>query len=146
MSIRTVRGDLAGMAEELEEWIVEDNIAVARVMNFIVQSTAQRAKHKIRSGGRSGRFYFNGTHQASAPGEPPASLTGELANSIHFTKVGQLLNSTADLSVDADYANTLEHGGFNESGKYIEPRPFIAPSLAEAMKAADAKFTKEMGG
>jgi hypothetical protein len=40
----------------------------------------KRVQEVIREPGRTGRMY--GTHQASAPGEPPANWTGELAGSV----------------------------------------------------------------
>jgi len=144
MTITSVIGDLDGLDDELMELLELDKASVTRTMNFVVQSTAQRAKNLIRKGGRSGRLYFDGTHQASAPGEPPASLTGVLAGSIHFTKVTDLLSSVADVSVNADYASILEDGGFNEDGNYVAPRPFIRPAFQAAIERAEEVFDREL--
>jgi len=62
-------------------------------------------------------------HQASAPGEAPASDTGRLVNSTRIEyDVPQL---SADVVVSTEYAHALEYGT-----QTIEPRPFARPALA----------------
>jgi hypothetical protein len=62
-------------------------------------------------------------HQASAPGEAPASDTGLLANSIQTEMRGDL---SADVVVGAEYGAALEFGSLD--GR-IAPRPFLAPAV-----------------
>jgi len=86
-----------------------------------------RIHNLITTGSRSGRMY--GKHQASAPGEPPARLSGKLSKSIEFRRVNQYASS---VRVTKEYAIFLEYG----TGK-IQPRPFmtVAAKLAQqAMK------------
>lgn len=143
--------DIRGMKElmeDLAELPERANASIARTMNYVAQSTAQRAKNRIRSGGRSGHIYFleGKRHQASAPGEPPANLSGALANSIRFTKMTDKAGSVATAGSDLAYASTLEFGGFAEfKGKavYIEPRPFLLPSFEEAIQGAEVRLRKE---
>jgi hypothetical protein len=79
-------------------------------------------KDLISQGG-SGRTY--GGHTASAPGEPPATDTGQLVNSIHGVVEDSYYGYVA---VDA------EHGAYMEYGtRTILPRPFVTPT-AEALK------------
>ena len=91
----------------------------------LVHSTAVQ---KILSGTKSGVIYRRRgvEHQASAPGEAPASDTSRLAQSGRTTLdqaeiVGQVIFST-------EYAAALEFG--REDGS-IAARPFLRPSLAE---------------
>lgn len=74
---------------------------------------------------KTGRIYRRRTveHQASAPGEPPASDTGRLVASIRTDYdtselVGRVTAST-------EYAAALEYGTAR-----MAPRPFMRPALA----------------
>ncbi len=129
---------------DFAELISAAETSVVRTSNFVAQSTAQRAKYKIRTGSRSGRVYqtSRGPHQASAPGEPPASLTGDLAASITHRK---MTKSSDVISVGSNsyYAKTLEFGGFNEQGRYIAARPFLYPAFREAIAQAKGKLKAE---
>jgi hypothetical protein len=85
-----------------------------------------RAKASL-SGPRSGRLYlkrdYRGkiVHKASAPGEPPATDTGNLANSIGSRMTGR---TEGEVTVTAEYAAALELGS-----AHIAPRPFFAPAV-----------------
>ena len=61
------------------------------------------------------------THTASAPGQPPMSDTGRLANSITFDRVGDL---TATVGSALNYAPWLEYGTSR-----MEARPFFRPAV-----------------
>jgi hypothetical protein len=81
---------------------------------------------------RDGKVYSNystggraAPHRASAPGEPPASDTGALLNSINHT-IGVEATVYVRIGSDKKYAIWLEHGA---PGARIEPRPFIVPGL-----------------
>ncbi len=84
---------------------------------------------KTLSGSRSGRIYplpgGRGSYQASAPGEPPATRTGALRDSIHV----QVQDMKAYVGPRVDYAVDLELGTSR-----VAPRPFMRPAL-EAVKA-----------
>jgi phage gpG-like protein len=88
------------------------------------------AKRRIQRGPKTGDIYQKEnptrTHQASAPGEPPATDTGRLASSIGHTHDGR----QAAVIARTDYAATLEFGG-TQGGRQILPRPFMNPSLEE---------------
>ena len=78
-------------------------------------------------------------HQASAPGHPPATDTGTLANSTQ----GKMLSETeGEVRVSAEYGPFLENGTV-----FIEPRPFFAPSVEEVRPGFnDAMKTIARGG
>jgi len=87
----------------------------------LVHTTAVRL---VQSGPKTGEVYTRGgvKHQASAPGEPPASDTGTLVQRSgteydHGRLVGAVVFRTK-------YAEALELGTEN-----MEPRPFLRPSL-----------------
>lgn len=78
----------------------------------------------ITTGSRTGRVYrIKGiSHQASAPGEAPANLTGRLANSFNY-RAGQ-----KELSI---FSN-LNYSLFLENGTYkIKPRPYFVKTNEE---------------
>jgi HK97 gp10 family phage protein len=105
-----------------------------------VQTTIKRIEGRAKaslSGPRSGREYKRGkngmiVHRASAPGEAPATDTGNLANSIRSRMTGK---TEGEVTVGAEYATALELGSV-----YIAPRPFFAP----AVKAEWPEFLKAM--
>jgi HK97 gp10 family phage protein len=74
---------------------------------------------------KSGRIYRRGSveHIASAAGEPPASNTGRLVNSI-ATEYDQAALA-GRVVVGVDYGLMLEYGT-----QKIEPRPFLRPAVA----------------
>ena len=61
------------------------------------------------------------THTASAPGQPPMTDTGRLANSITFDRLGDL---TAVVGTKVDYAPHLEYGTSR-----MAARPFFRPAV-----------------
>jgi HK97 gp10 family phage protein len=63
-------------------------------------------------------------HQASAPGQPPATDTGRLLNSIGHTVGSDADGLYADVSARVAYAVFLELGT-----RYMAPRPFLRPAL-----------------
>lgn len=79
----------------------------------------------IERGPASGRTYKKSnptrTHTASAPGQPPMSDTGRLANSITFDRVGDL---TATVGSALNYAPWLEYGTSR-----MAARPFFRPAV-----------------
>jgi len=135
---------IEALQSEMEKLLVDADSAAAETMNFVAQSAGLRAKNKIRQGGRSGRIYeiAGRTHQASAPGEPPANLTGQLADSITWTRMTEREGSFASAGTNDPKGRTLEFGGFNESGKYVEPRPFMLPATLEAIDKARGELKR----
>lgn len=82
------------------------------------------AIESILAGGQTGKIYRRRgvEHQASAPGEAPASDTGYLAGSIStYYEDGGL---TGIVTAGAEYAAYLEFGTVK-----MEPRPFMRPAL-----------------
>jgi len=94
---------------------------------------------RIQGGPASGAVYTRGgvSHQASAPGEAPASDTGRLAGSITFDKTGPM---SATVGSDLVYAAALEFG----SGR-IDPRPAWVPAIEKITPKYIARLEKALG-
>lgn len=87
------------------------------------------AKRSVARGPKTGRVYMKGKnrnirHQASAPGEPPATDTGRLVNSIvgDAKVVGKQVQGY--LEARTAYAGYLEFGT-----RKMAARPFMTPAV-----------------
>jgi len=87
------------------------------------------AKNLMAAGPHTGRIYQRGniTHQASAPGEPPAVDTGTLTNSGGAERLAQNLWA---VFFSARHAALLEYGT-----PTIEARPFLRPAVERFRQA-----------
>lgn len=87
------------------------------------------AKRRVIKGPKTGKIYSRKDifHQASAPGESPASDTGTLVRSITHDVSEQEFEVA--LHASADYAGHLELGTRN-----MEERPFLRPALIKNTK------------
>jgi HK97 gp10 family phage protein len=82
---------------------------------------------------KSGRRY--GNHQASAPGEAPASDTGRLVQSIRVEHKGL----RGSVIVGADYGAFLERGTSR-----MRPRPFMVRAMKNSTKKIEAVIAAEL--
>lgn len=102
---------------------------VLMVSAINIQGSAQES---IQTGPRTGRIYRKKSgrlHQASAPGEFPASDTGQLANSIHVAKVSRLA---------VRVGSVVNHGRHLEKGtKHMAKRPWLEPSVRKELPALE---------
>ena len=74
-----------------------------------------------------------GSHQASAPGQAPATETGRLESSITVEKIDA---NTVAVGTDNEYAQVLEFGG-----AHIAPRQNFAPIGEEMMTESSNTIT-----
>ena len=119
---------------------------MATVAHQAVKTTIYRIEARAKaslSGARSGRIYRRGVkgnilHQASAPGEAPATDTGHLANSIGARMIGR---TEGEITVTAEDAAVLELGG-----AHVASRPFFTPAVRaewpEFLRAMEAVGVK----
>ena len=87
----------------------------------------ERSIDRIQRGTKTGQTYEKyvprRTHQASAPGQAPASDTGRLASSIEWRTDG----------MDGIVFTRVEYGKHLEFGtKNMDARPWLLPSVEEA--------------
>jgi HK97 gp10 family phage protein len=106
---------------------VEEAVRAGTVM------VANDAKRAVAQGPKTGRVYnrHGVEHQASAPGEPPATDTGRLIGSIVTDVEPNGPGNTGPVgAVEArvEYAAWLEFGT-----RRIAPRPFLRPALERNM-------------
>lgn len=106
-----------------------DNIAGQRMTEACIH-VQNKTKEKL-SGKRTGRVYrvpgTNRTYTASAPGEPPAVMTGQLRTSIKYRIVGDM-KVTGEVGSELKKAVELEFGT-----ERIKPRPFLRPTFQEEL-------------
>jgi hypothetical protein len=102
------------------------------------------AKESILQGPKTGRIYFvkrggkTIRHQASAPGEPPANLTGALKDSIDF-KVG----SSSSMRFEAGN-NEVDYAAKLEEGIGIKKRPYMIPAIKANERNIIKHFEREI--
>tara|TARA_Y100000114_G_scaffold44835_1_gene40539 strand:+ start:28924 stop:29352 length:429 start_codon:yes stop_codon:yes gene_type:complete len=98
------------------------------------------ARQSIQRGVKSGRVYKRRSivHQASAPGEPPASDTSFLVSNITKTAV-EKSGTALSISVEskAPYSKFLEFGT-----RKMSARPFLQPALEKNRRKIKSKFAK----
>jgi HAMP domain-containing protein len=107
---------------------------VAKAVTATALELTGDIQRRVQRGPATGREYTRGnvTHQASAPGEAPATDTGALASSINFAQAGPL---TAEVVSRLPYATWLEFGT-----QKIAPRPSWVP----AREAIEPKFQRRV--
>lgn len=95
--------------------------AVSNAIKTTALAVEADAVKNIQRGTKSGKVYKRGSveHQASAPGESPASDTGNLASSIKAV----IRPNIAIVGTDQDYGAYLEFGTVN-----ISERPWLRPA------------------
>jgi HK97 gp10 family phage protein len=119
--------------------------AVEEALKAGVQMIANDAKRSVARGPKTGNIYThyfrtgpNGgvfpvekrvPHQASAPGEAPATDTGRLLNSIVADAEFVGNEITGYVRADVEYARFLEYGT-----RKILPRPFLIPAIERNAK------------
>jgi hypothetical protein len=101
-------------------------------LGMVVSATAamieRDAKKSILERGSRGNEYIRGgkIHYSAERGNPPNSDTGNLANSIKHKMTG---DTSAEVSVEAEYAIPLEIGWQDQYGYFHGPFPFMVPAV-----------------
>lgn len=126
--------NLTKKLDKLDDYIKEDVADALEAAAMIVEGDA---KQSIQRGPKTGLVYTKsfGTHQASAPGEPPASDTGRLANSVDRDVDKEKLE--AIVGTDLEYGLFLEEGTVN-----IEARPWLRPAMERNREKAKRFFQR----
>jgi len=123
----------------LETLSKEELVALRRPTEIAISKAALyfegRVKKKLAAEPpRTGRIYiYKGReHQASAPGEPPAPMSGKLRQSItHTDVVWNGDEASAEVGSNRPYARRLEFGGVDSRGIRILPRPYFSATWIE---------------
>jgi hypothetical protein len=113
-----------------DEWMRRIRIGAQQGVLEGLSIVEERAIYLLTHPPKSGRVYRRRgvEHQASAPGEAPASDTGTLLNARQSGLADQqdLFDVVGNLAFTSKHAPFLEHGT-----RDMEPRPFALRSLVE---------------
>ena len=124
---------------------IANNIDKAKYEKLLAASEFARNRLVEKLGGnRSGRTYTvpgtSVTYTASAPGEAPASRTGQLRGSIEY----EITTDNAYIGTPLEYGLYLEKGSYNPAtGAILYPRPWLKPTLSENQKAIQSILGSE---
>ncbi len=102
-------------------------LAVKDVGDGIVDDIRQRMDEP-----KSGRQYKGLPHRSSAPGESPATQSGDVAASYQFEPTG---DTSGVVGSDSPIARELENGRVN-----MAPRPVFGQAVERARKTAQEKY------
>lgn len=130
---------IIGLEEVMKELRLDPKRAgrnMDKLLARMAVNTHSEAVNSINNGGRTGSIYTRGSvsHQASAPGEPPKTDTGDLVSNITFEK--DSTGYTVGSRKGAPHGFWLEMGTHN-----ISPRPWLKPAHMKTLK----KFRQFIG-
>lgn len=113
--------------------------AIMRGLIASANDVRNTAVESILSGPKTGLIYTTRgrTHQASAPGEPPANELGNLANSI--TLRIDAARMVVFVNAGAKYGAALEYGT-----RKMSPRPYLRPALLTHAAGVNARVLAEV--
>jgi HK97 gp10 family phage protein len=111
------------------------NQATIRGFRKVAKLYVAELRRLILETPKTGVMY--GSHQASAPGEPPASETGRLILSFRVTTELDDVRPKVRVSTQSLYAKYLEYGTSR-----MAARPFMRPALATIRR----DVLKQVGG
>ena len=123
-------------AQGVREAIEKYGAAVEKGVQDLVKAAALNAitvvTKRSQSPPKTGKLYQRGTitHQASAPGEAPATDTGTLVSSIYFSQPTKMV---AKIGSRLNYAYYLEYGTM-----MMRPRPSWVHATVAARKNLNA--------
>ena len=131
-NLKKVMSQLGRLNKDLEQPFQE----VVKGGGQLIRAEAVKS---IQSGAKSGIVYekYNPrrSHRASAPGQAPASDTGNLVSKI---RVKQKNPNTTIVESGADYSAFLEYGTSK-----MQPRPFLFPAFEKSKeKITQAVFQR----
>lgn len=113
---------------------------IRRSFYLLGRDLAKDAKQSIVKGPKTGKLYRikgrKNRHRASAPGEPPANLSGDLQKSIDFVVQGSSQMTFGAGNSLVDYAGFVELGTKN-----MEERTFLIRSIEDNERNAEKHFT-----
>lgn len=147
---------------DAEELLSELRPVAVKAMKDSLLLFERTIKLKL-TGTRTGRSYrvskTGALHVASAPGEPPARLFGNLVNSVGHSdpewkgmtlegEVGPGLGQKpkgGEPDPSKAYARRLEFGGTDSRGVKIEARPYMEPSVQDAEPKMQDLWKRRLG-
>ena len=130
MDIKVKVSNIQKVLSQLEKLEKDMEVPFQEIVKGGGQQIRNEAIKSIQAGGKSGIVYqkYNPRreHRASAPGQSPASDTGNLVNKII---VKQKNRNTVQVQSNANYSAYLEYGTSK-----MEARPFMLPAFEKSKK------------
>ena len=112
--------------------------AVNVVRNTTVETLSGRYRRRL---GNRRRYKVPGTsryYTASAPGEPPAVMTGELRQSVETSVEGEGRDVIGYVGSNCKHAKPLEYGTMN-----MLPRPWLRPSFEKSLERVKSILSRK---
>jgi len=130
------RGEIIGLARLYKRMAEIDKKAEAaawRSLSIAAVAIHRDAVLSIQNGPKTGHTY--GKHTASAPGQPPASDTGNLVSKTRI--IPNRKGSYILVIASTPYAAALEFGARASATRdAMEPRPFMMPAFLKNQNLA----------
>lgn len=138
MTITIEVDGLQAVNEALRKYGKEAEAGLSKAVTATALEINTDVKKRIQRGPKTGRVYTRGEieHQASAPGEAPATDTGTLASSVYFERETKL---SATIGSRLAYAYYLEFGTAR-----IAMRPSWVPATEAAKPKLRARIEKAL--
>ena len=131
MTVRVLKGkDNRRVFLQIERLEYNTRGAIHDALYDIGRENVRYTRALILDRNKTGRIYIiNGRrHQASAPGEAPANLSGRLMRSVDYVVRG---------FTQMEFGDRVPHGRFLELGTdRIDPRPHLSRTIQERQKEA----------
>jgi HK97 gp10 family phage protein len=142
MDIKFKVSNLKKVLSQLDKLEKDMEIPFQEIVKGGGQLIRAEAIKSIQTGAKSGVMYqmYNPRreHRASAPGQAPASDTGNLVSKII---VKQKTRNITNVESNANYSAFLEYGTSK-----MQPRPFMLPAFEKSKKPIlDATFRRVVG-
>ena len=139
MDIKFKVSNLKKVLSQMDKLEKDMEIPFQEIVKGGAQLIRTEAIKSIQTGAKSGVMYqkYNPRreHRASAPGQSPASDTGNLVSKII---VKQKSSDVVHVESNADYSAFLEYGTSK-----MQPRPFMFPAFEKSKKPiVDAVFKR----
>ena len=130
MDIKVKVSNIQKVLSQLEKLEKDMEVPFQEIVKGGGQQIRNEAIKSIQAGGKSGIVYqkYNPRreHRASAPGQAPASDTGNLVSKII---VKQKSRNRVNVESNANYSAYLEYGTSK-----MQPRPFMLPAFEKSKK------------
>jgi phage gpG-like protein len=122
-------------------------LEVDRATAVATSAAAEAVREKIHEK-LTAQEHPPGTPTPSRSGDPPAKVSGRLANSVERGNVENRGFGDYAITVgpDAVYARIQELGGDTGRGHltHLPPRPYVAPAMREALPEIEAIFAERL--
>ena len=118
------------------------DMVILKTITDLTLTTQALAKKGIQRGPKSGKTYRRGNvvHQASAPGQYPATDTGRLASSV-------MVNLPTPASMFGEVGTNVIYGPMLEFGtSRMAARPWLLPSFTQAKIGIEKKLRANLEG